>query len=199
MSSRKSIFFWGSRALVLFTLGALAGPLGDLCHVLSKTDGYPVSHGSYRIFGLLPIWVPVLFGCAGVGIGISHLKWGNRTKPAGFREASIGIIAFLLLYAASGFLPAHLGSTKDLFMAAAAGAMWGKLDGSLKGAALGLGIAANGAGIEILLVHFGVFYYLPDSSQFHGIPTWLPWLYFAASAAVGNAARTLGKTQRLSS
>jgi hypothetical protein len=176
--TRRTIMF---RVLVLFLAGAVVGPLGDFCHVLSDTDGYPVYSWIVPVLGL-PLWVPPLFGLAAVGIGLSH-PWADRflgpkqPRPGLTNTFLItsALIALLVVWAASGFLPLETGGAKDLFMIAAALGMWFAYDRTWQGALLGL--------------LTGVFYYRPQASNLWGVPSWLPVLYFCASIAVGNFGR----------
>jgi hypothetical protein len=68
--------------------------------------------------------------------------------------------------------------------------MWIVLDGTVVGLGLAIATAASGVLVEATLVSLGVFTYVaPDAGR---VASWLPWLYVAASVAVGNFARWLG-------
>ena len=59
---------------------------------------------------------------------------------------------------------------------------------------LALATAAVGVGVEATLASRGVFSYVaPDAGR---VASWLPWLYVAASVAVGNLARYLAAAPR---
>jgi len=174
--------------LVLFLLGAMGGTLGDFFHVVSQTDGYPSSTWVLP-FTHQPFWVPLLFGSATVGIGLSH-PWLNFKKKSPTQSA-IGNLLFLLLYAASAFLPFKTGGWQDILMLAGTLILWLCLDPTWQGALLALATALIGTGVEIVLTHFQIFYYYPRVANFYGVPSWLPWLYTAASITLGNTGRML--------
>ncbi len=184
--------------LILFFLGFFLGPIGDYCHVLSGTDAYP-PHIFRFYFFKIPFWVPFLFGLATLGIGLSHLSFDAKFGPPEPRRgakrgafAMLGLLCFLGLYAASGYLRWQIGGGNDIFMTGVAIFLWVVLDRTWQGIVLGLLTALVGTAVEITLVHVGAFYYLPRAANFFGVPSWLPSLYFAASVTVGNFARYLG-------
>lgn len=189
------------KALLLFLAGAIFGTLGDVFHVLSGTLDY------YRPSGLMilppvgqPFWVPLLFGAAGLGIGMSHSSldpyFGTQPQRPGLKNLTwvlLGTVALLATWAASGFLPWATGGAKDAFMAAVAVGTWLILDRSWQGLALGIATALIGTAVEITLVRSGQFYYLPHAANSMGVPSWLPWLYLCASVSVGNLGRILNR------
>jgi insulin-induced protein INSIG len=184
------------RALILFLFGAVFGTAADLTHVLSATTAYP--QGVYGWYlGEQPWWVPPLFGLAAVAIGLSHTAMDavlGRRRRIGTRSALhalAGAAAFLALYGASGFLPWDTGGLTHLVIASASVAIWIGFDCTWQGLMLAAGTAAAGTLFEILLVEEGVFSYTPRTANFNGVAIWLPWLYAAASVAVGNLARVL--------
>lgn len=181
------------RAAIHALAGAVGGTAGDLCHVLSGTEGYPASMA--RVPGLpLPWWVPPLFAGAGLAIGMG-IPWADRffaprARPSG---ASVGWGLALLLstWAASGFLPLATGGAKDIVITAAAIVAWGLFDRTRSGILLGLVTAVAGTSAEALQIHLGRFHYMPAATNLVGVPSWLPQLYFCASIAVGNFGRWL--------
>lgn len=182
-------------ALLLFLGGALLGTLGDFFHVVTQTDGY--QSPLYPLPGSgQPFWVPFLFGSAGLGIGLSHPFIGRRLgqKPRmgkSWMDVIAGILAFLFLYACSGFLSLETGGAKDAFLIIGALLVWVIFDRTWQGIVLGLSTALIGTSFEIFLSYIGGFYYYPHAANFAGVPSWLPWLYFPASITVGNAGRFL--------
>ena len=53
--------------------------------------------------------------------------------------------------------------------------------------------AVGGPAIEILLINqLGLYHYV--SPDVWGVPTWIPWLYFSGSAAVGALGRRVKAT-----
>ncbi len=182
-------------AFILFFLGAVIGTLGDLCHVLSFTDGYanaflPLPTGQ-------PLWVPFLFGGATMAIGLGH-PWADRVLFSKWKRIKLhkkqiilGGISFHILYSISGFLPLEPTLFRDISMMLGAIATWLAFDRSTPGILLAIVTAGAGTAFEINLVRQGGFYYYPHSSQLMGVPTWLPWLYVTASITVGNIGRYL--------
>ncbi len=183
--------------LILFLIGAIMGPLGDWFHVISETTAYPP--GVYAFyFGKQPYWVPLLFGTAAVAIGLSHPqmdRWlGAPTSRPGSRGIDgviLGIAAFLGIYAMSAFAPLETGSTLDSVLAVSALLLWWAADRTWQGLLLAVLTAAVGTAVEIYLVQQRAYVYLSPKDNFYGVGSWLPWLYVAASVAVGNLGRFL--------
>jgi hypothetical protein len=184
------------KLFIIFVLGGILGAIGDYTHVASQTDGYlhpllPLPTGQ-------PFWVPFLFGSATLGIALSHVRMdqvlGPKNRPVvSWTSASAGALAFLALYAASGFFSLKTGADKDVFLWTCCLLFWWLADRTWQGVLLGLGTAAVGTCIEIGLTRIGAFYYFPEVNNLWGVPSWLPALYVTASFAVGNLARTLLK------
>jgi hypothetical protein len=173
------------RYFSLFLLGAVVGPLGDASHVISGTLAYPQGAYPLYFFGM-PYWTPLLFGAAaclmgavaGAGPGFSRAR------------AIAAVAAFFGIYALSGFLP-HASRVADGMLAALALAHWWTFDRTRVGLGLAVAAAVGGTAFEALLVRQGVFSYLDGSAGLYGVPSWLPWIYVAASVAVGGFARSL--------
>lgn len=188
------------RASILFIVGAIGGSLGDLFHVLSGTDGYPPGAIRVPVVGL-PLWVPALFGSAGVAIGLSHpwadIKMGRKSgRPQQTHPTRVGAALLMMLgiWAASGFLPLTTGSSMDLFIGTCAVALWWLFDRTREGLQLAFLTAALGTLVELVQVRWiGNFYYIPPATNLGGVPSWLPLLYVAASVALGNFGRMLTK------
>jgi hypothetical protein len=186
--------------LVLFMVGAVFGSLGDLTHVLTGTTTYPpLVYGIY-FFGLLPYWVPLLFGTAGIAIGASH-PWADRWLGGGTRPGTrtwglvaAGSSAFLGLDALSGWLPRDSLGIASVVLAAGALGLWIWLDRTWQGLVLAAATALVGTAFEVMLIRRGIFAYRPQLSGLAGAAPWLPWLYVAASVAVGNLGRKLQQT-----
>jgi len=184
-------------AVFLFLLGAVVGPIGDSFHVLSHTTAYPQGVFAFYIWRL-PFWVPLIFGVAGMAVGLSHPQIDRWLKvPSerpGTRSAGLvtfGILAFLGIYAMTAFVPLRSGGSLDVLIAISALAVWLLLDRKAEGLLLAAMTALVGTGTEILLVHVGAFSYLPPKNSLFGVGSWLPWLYVAASVSVGNLGRYL--------
>jgi len=184
------------RMLLLFLLGFLLAPLGDVCHILSDTIIYPPGVYNYYIFGILPYWVPFLFGTATVLIGASHLfsdklfdfklflKYGSTNPP--WWHIGLGMFAFLFLYCISGIAPYWVMMLVLVYLLATLAR--GPYDLVLMSAT-----ALVGASAEIHLISQNLFSYHPDHRHIFGIPMWLPLLYALASLVVGNLARKLSQ------
>jgi len=190
----------GKRLLILFFLGFFLGPIGDYTHVISETTGYPQNKFVYYFLSL-PFWVPFLFGTGTLLIGFSfpyidRVLGSAHKDRVGTRSAAlvaIGLVFFLGTYMMSGFLPFKTGGLLDVALAVLAILIWLALDGTWQGFLLAVVTAILGTFTEIQLVKAGAFFYRERAANFHGVPTWLPWLYFSASVAVGNLGRYLAK------
>ncbi len=174
----------------LAVAGAVLGTLLDGVHVATATTRY----ARPAVLGLA-WWVPLEFGAAALAIGLSHRLvdrlLGRDVRPSGARVAA-GMALALALWATSGVVkPAGMALG---ILAPASVAMWLALDGTLVGLALAIATAAAGVTVESTLVSLGVFAYAaPDAGR---VASWLPWLYVAASVAVGNYARWLDAPAR---
>jgi hypothetical protein len=177
-------------AIGLLLAGALFGTLLDGVHVATATTRY--AHPA--LLGLA-WWAPLLFAGASLAIGVSHRLideiLGRDVRPATSRVAA-GMALLLLLWATSGLVkPARLALW---ILVPASLLMWLALDGSVVGLVLALATASCGVAVEAMLVSAGAFTYVaPDAGR---VASWLPWLYVAASVAVGNYARWLAARPR---
>jgi hypothetical protein len=185
------------RLLTLISLGFIFGPVGDYCQVLSGTIGYPQERYPAYFFGM-PFWTPLLFGGATLAMGIARIQFDRWLKCPWLRSGRrnwtrgiAGLAAFLILYSVSGFIPGGAGGVSDVVLAVLCIGLWWKLDRTWQGLVFGAVSAVMGTLVEATLVRNGVFYYLPEFSNLGGVPSWLPWLYFAAAAAVGHISRIL--------
>lgn len=175
--------------LILFVVGGLGGALCDAFHSHSGILAYP----DPWIFNMA-WWVPLLFGSATLTVAFGHL-WYDRLLRLPYRYLSdgdvvSGMVAFVVLYAASAYMPLS-DDTKTVVFGIAVVLMAGRWNRNWHAIPQMAATALIGCSVEIALSHSGYFHYLhPD---FWGIPMWLPFLYAAASVAVGNWARWLQK------
>jgi hypothetical protein len=83
----------------------------------------------------------------------------------------------------------------DVVLAVSGVGLWAAVDGTQQGFAMALLTAIAGPAAEIALINvLGLYQYtLPDV---FGVPTWIPWVYFCGSPAVGLLARRVRATSR---
>lgn len=171
--------------LGLVAAGAVFGTLCDGVHVATATTRY-----THPAVAGLAWWVPFLFAGASLAIGLSHTLIDlilERDVHPTTTTVVAGMVILLVLWATSGLVkPAH---TALWILAPASIAVWWALDRSVVGLVLALATASSGVAVEATLVSAGAFSYVtPDAGR---VASWLPWLYVAASVAVGNYARWL--------
>lgn len=170
--------------LKLFVLGALLGPWADHFH----TQAGVLAYYDTVVFNMA-WWVPLLFGLATVIIGFSHLSLDDRfamqPKPKNGLDVVWGLLFFLVVYKLSALLPESF--IKLILLGFLSLATWYFLDRRVLGLVQALLTAAAGCLVESSLSHAKLFYY--TNPDFLGVPFWLPFLYVAASVAVGNLAR----------
>jgi hypothetical protein len=174
-------------ALVLAILGATLGPVLDYAHVVTGAIRYAPE------VRFLPWWVPVLYGGAALGIGLSHPAFDRlfprRTASRltrGRLGAGFGI--FCAIWFASGAIPLPSAPVAALLAPASLALLWW-LDRTWQGLVQAAATAAAGVAVEVTLSRAGLFSHThPDVL---GVALWLPWLYVAASVGVGNIGRWL--------
>ncbi|HWB62595.1 MAG TPA: hypothetical protein VG603_03720 [Chitinophagales bacterium] len=188
--AKTSKAFSASFFAICFLLGAIVCTTGDFIHVVTKTDGYPAD-GPFPFLPFLPVnmpvWVPLLFGSAVVLIGTLHKICAPYFTPHLAHNKSLALaspLIFLALYAGSGLIPAQTGGFQDIWLGLAALSFWRYADGTPIGALLAVVAAICGTAFEMMLVHIHGFFYYPCHANFFGAPSWLPWLYVAASVSV---------------
>jgi len=156
-------------------------------------------------------WVPLLFGSAAVIIGLGHTQGDDAVIAA--RGASAGaprtgyepawsavvlaITAFALQYALSGVLPyeapawlAEYTFGLDALLAGLAFAIYAAVDGTEQGLLMAALTAVAGPVTEMTLINVLHLYHYTQPT-FNGVPTWIPWVYFAGSPAVGSLCRAV--------
>jgi hypothetical protein len=162
----------------LFVLGAFIGTAADQIHVRSGVLSYP--RPSQLIPGQ-PLWVPLLFGAAGVALPLANgalLRLARRrTSPGSARAVVSGVLWFFGAYASTA-----LFQTTPRLLTIALVLAWGArvahrptLDKVLAGPIFALG----GALFEAGLSSTGAFQYRAPGVWL--VPAWLPALYLHAS------------------
>ena len=170
--------------IALFVFGAVVLTLLDSVHVHTHTLFYDhvFAYGSAW-------WVPLLMGCAASLGGVAYvIGWRRLGGPAELPSwAAIGraVLAAMLMYAASGLLPASTTS-KLVVITIAAYVIWRDVDGTRAGAKLLFLGAVLGPIAEAINPSFH--YYDPDFAR---VPIWLPSLYACITPALGQLARRL--------
>ena len=118
------------------------------------------------------------------------------------------IALFAVQYASSGVLattvdPAFPDAPRyavDAALAASGVGAWGVFDGTRQGLVVAVATAVAGPLAEIFLINVLHLYHYSDP-DFFGIPSWIAWVYFCGSPAVGNLSRAvrgeLRRRQRL--
>jgi hypothetical protein len=158
--------------------------------------------------------VPVLFAVAGVILGVSHplldawqLERGGAQPRGGaapsWAFALAAVALFVLQYAASGALEQPLLGqrlaggvpTLDALLAAAGVGLWWAFDATPQGLFMACLTAAAGPLVEVGLIQ-GLHLYQYSHPAVAGVPTWIPWVYFAGGPAVGSLGRRVSSSLR---
>jgi len=169
---------------LLFVFGAVVLTLLDSVHVHTHTLFYdhPVAFGSAW-------WVPLLMGCAasfgGLGYVIGWKRFGGPKALASWAAIGRAVLAAMLMYAASGLLPAT-ATSKLIVITIAAYVIWRDVDGTRAGLKLLALGAVLGPIAEAINPNFH--YVDPDFAR---VPIWLPSLYACITPALGQLARRL--------
>lgn len=173
--------------IILFIAGGIVGSICDGFHshsgILAYTDIWWMK---------MAWWVPFLFGSATLALAISHM-WADQILHHPRRHLSwglvfLGLVLFVAMYAGSAYIPAA-NRWKFLILSIGGIAIWRGFDGTWQGAVEAVISALIGCSVEITLTQQELFQYL--NPNLWGIPSWLPWLYVAASVSVGNLSRKL--------
>lgn len=168
----------------LFAFGAVFLTLLDSVHVHTHTLFYdkPFAYGSAW-------WVPLLMGSAASFGGLAYVaawkRLGGPDKLPSKRKVALALVAFAMLYASSGLLPAT-ATTKLVVLAVGAVVIFREVDGTAAGAKLVVLGMIGGTLAEAINPQFH--YVQPDFAR---VPIWLPALYACATPAMGQLARRL--------
>ena len=145
-----------------------------------------------------------MFALAGVILGVGHPLLDQQPWAGGAPRGSAdptwawvlaGITCFVLQYWSSGGLDARmLGASLaglpalDALLLATGALHWWAFDGTRQGLGMACAAAVTGPLLEVLLIN-QLHLYSYAHPQLFGVPTWIPWVYFCGSAAVGNLGR----------
>ena len=173
--------------IVLFALGAIFLTLLDSIHVHTRTLAYVHPFAFESAW-----WVPLLMGSSSALGGVFYVTMWSRLGGSTIlpKRAAVAraLLAFAVMYAASGLLPAS-HTTKLVVLAVGAVVIYREVTpvGNTRVGLILLVIGAIGGTIAEAINH-GFFYLEPD---FFRVPIWLPALYACATPAMGQLARVI--------
>ena len=166
-------------------------------------------------------WVPILFGLAGIILGVSHplldgvidssssYPSSSSSSSARLQNSQIknpswflilfGIALYVLQYYISGVMEEPLLGDKllgvvptiDVVLATAGGALWYILDKTPQGFLMASLTAICGPLLEIVLINTLHLYHYSHPDWANAIPSWIVWVYFGGAPAVGNLGRKI--------
>ena len=187
----------------MFVYSAALGPLLDNYHglfnVLNYKEGVPLllQLNAHTVLKTA-IWVPPLFGFAGITmasltlVGDSFLKTNRSLAEPSWSKVFYGISFFSAQYYLSGLLDSLGLPSAAIHLILASLACLGFLlfDTSFTGLLVGICTALAGPAAELLLINGsnGQLYSYTHADWF-GICSWIPWVYLLGAPAVGNLAR----------
>jgi hypothetical protein len=170
------------RAVLLFGFGAVVGSGLDALHTHSGTTLY-ASPWWFQ----MSVWTPLIFGLAGLSVGLSYplaerLTGRRPGRRLSWTEVGAGFAVFAVLYAMSGYLPVS-NAAKLVVLLVGAAVLFVWLARTALAFVLAVLTAVIGPLVEAALVHAGLFGYRePDVL---GFAMWLPALYASGSIAFG--------------
>lgn len=171
----------------LGALGATAGPLLDGLHTWSGATFYGAPQLLKSVW-----WCPPLFAAAALSIGLGRLVTERLLKvpleDPGARKAALSMLAFVLAYVASAWLPVS-EPVKAALLLLAAGVVFVRLDFTRSAALGAVSAALGGWVVEHTLVHERLFFH--RDTMLDGVALWIPPLYCLAAFAIGHVARRL--------
>ncbi|MBX9982688.1 diacylglycerol-binding protein [Mycobacterium gordonae] len=163
---------------LLFLIGAVAGLVGDHCHVVTGTTVYlPASHQVPFVW-TSPIWFPALVGVATVLLAELRLHLGAARPTVTVRQGLGGVAAVVGTYAITALAHTAPAFVSTVLIGTLATITWSVL-GDRSAIVCAVAIAIVGPAAEVFLVVIDVFRYTHGSDGLFGVAPWLIPLYFA--------------------
>jgi len=192
-----------SMAIISAPLGTMLDNQHGLFHVLEydQNYGYPMNLIINDItFIKSAIWVPLLFGIAGLLmssialVGDKIYNSNNKTIDPSYPKVFYGISMFSFQYWMSGLLDINNIDNSIIHSTMFALMLIGIyiFDTSTTGIILAILTGIGGPLIEILLINT-THLYKYTNADFFGIDSWICWIYALGAPAVANLARRLKK------
>lgn len=193
LQTTAAILFGVSAPLGMF-LDNLHGQFGVLFY---EQRGIPLSL-TIGDFGFLKtaLWVPILFGFAGIVMSLLAIIFDKQFKTAhdvahpSWTKTIASISVFSFQYFLSGLLDYNHVASLYIHAILAVFAVVGfyLFDGSQAGFLLALATTIAGPVVEVLLINVPQLYHYTNA-DWMGICSWIPWVYFLGAPAVGNLTR----------
>jgi hypothetical protein len=181
-------------AAIVAGVGAVAGLLGDACHISSGTTQY-LRFGTPTI-GLSAVWFPIVVGAGVLGVARAGLAAGLPASVRTRGDAAAGIAAALALYALTAALRGQPAIVSCTLCSAIAFLIWRVWDPARGTFLFALGAAVLGTLSEIVAVKLQLWAYAPDASALAGVAPWLPCQYFAEAAVASGLWAPIAGSQR---
>ena len=173
--------------LLLFTIGACAGLVGDGANVEYGVTRY--IDDSVPFIWNSPVWFVALVGLATVATAIVRVQLGP-TRPGFDLRIGAGVVAAALaIYAITSVAGDDGAAAVTLVVALAVLTACFVADGP--GLICGLAAAVIGPAVEIAIVKLDLSEYTALNDSLFGVGLWLPGLYFAFGVAVARIAELL--------
>ncbi|MEB3023697.1 diacylglycerol-binding protein [[Mycobacterium] crassicus] len=166
-----------STMLLLFTLGAAAGLIGDHSHVITGATEYlPAAHVLPFVWSS-PINFPIMVGAATVILAELRLHLPSVRTGVTVRQGVAGVAAVLGSYVVTALLHTGPAVPVTMLICAFAAITYCALGdrAAIVGAVL---VAVVGPAVEIAVAATGQFRYAADSDALFGVAPWLVPLYF---------------------
>jgi hypothetical protein len=181
---------WG--LLVLFTIGAAGGLVGDAGAVSAQTTRY-LDH-SVPFIWESPIWFPIMVGLGSVSVGLLRFRLGP-TRPGFDPRIGIGAwAAVVAIYSITSLAGDDGTAAVSLVVMLAVIVACFLADGP--GLVCGLAAAVVGPVAEIVIVELDLSKYTALNDSLFGVGLWLPGLYFAFGVAVARITELLAAHQQ---